>query len=242
MALCQPTSILWEYISVAAVTGTQGSALTAGHLEKPQVTKGSCPFHSASRGCKKIKSQSKSEAAYRPAWSLVRSHFCVGAVECNEAAIFWRETPTKSGRLSGSHRQQAGSHRGAAYTHASHHSSGRALARLQLLILIHPPPRQAEWRRLSGGGRVAPCGEAAHIERRSSRSRPEAMPPDECRSEGTPSSSEGPYVRGETFWFLLCRLTKGTRRKGETISRRYRSNGYVLNQPISLVGPEAAKA
>ncbi|CAI8705331.1 hypothetical protein EMIT0P4_100135 [Pseudomonas sp. IT-P4] len=26
-----------------------------------------------------------------------------------------------------------------------------------------------------------------------------AMPPDECRSEGTPSLSEGPYVRGETF-------------------------------------------
>jgi hypothetical protein len=68
------------------------------------------------------------------------------------------------------------------------------------------------------------------------------MPPDECRSEGTPSLSEGPYARGETFWFLLGRLPKGTRRKGETISRRYRSNGYVLNQPGSLVGPEAAKA
>jgi hypothetical protein len=67
------------------------------------------------------------------------------------------------------------------------------------LILIHPPPREAEWRCSSGGGRAAPCGEAAHIERRSSRSRPEAMPPDECRSEGTPSLSEGPYVRGETF-------------------------------------------
>ncbi|KPU60210.1 hypothetical protein AN403_4831 [Pseudomonas fluorescens] len=25
------------------------------------------------------------------------------------------------------------------------------------------------------------------------------MPPDEYRSEGTPSSSEGPYVRGERF-------------------------------------------
>ncbi|CAI8738626.1 hypothetical protein PS893_05594 [Pseudomonas fluorescens] len=30
------------------------------------------------------------------------------------------------------------------------------------------------------------------------------MPPDEYRSEGTPSLSEGPYVRGETFWFLLA--------------------------------------
>jgi hypothetical protein len=38
-----------------------------------------------------------------------------------------------------------------AYTFALHHSSGRALARLQLLILIHPPPREAEWRCSSGG-------------------------------------------------------------------------------------------
>jgi hypothetical protein len=28
------------------------------------------------------------EAAYRPAWSLARTHSPVGAVECNEAAIF----------------------------------------------------------------------------------------------------------------------------------------------------------
>jgi hypothetical protein len=56
------------------------------------------------------------------------------------------------------------------------------------------------------------------------------MPPDECRSEGTPSLGEGPDARGETFWFLLGRLPKGTRRKGETASRRYRKNGYVLSQ------------
>jgi hypothetical protein len=81
---------------------------------------------------------------------------------------------------------------------AFHHSTGRALARLQLLI--YPPLRQAEWRRSSGGGRVAPCGGAAHIERRSSRSRPEAMPPDECRNEGTPSLSEGPDVGASLFF------------------------------------------
>ncbi len=56
------------------------------------------------------------------------------------------------------------------------------------------------------------------------------MPPDGYRSEGTPSLSEGPYVRGERFWLLLRRLLKVTRRKGETISRRYRSNGYVHGQ------------
>ncbi|WP_238542623.1 hypothetical protein, partial [Pseudomonas sp. GM102] len=36
---------------------------------------------------------------------------------------------------------------------------------------------------------------------------------------------------GETFWVLLGRLPKVPRRKGETISRRYRSNGYVHHQP-----------
>ncbi len=116
-----------------------------------------------------------------------------------------------------------------AYTRALYHSSGRALARLQLLILIHPPPRQAEWRCSSGGRRAAPFDEVEHIERRSSRSRPEAMRPDEYRSEGTPSFSEGPYVRGETFGSFGA-FAKGTRRKGETISRRYRSNGYVHGQ------------
>ncbi|VVO09294.1 hypothetical protein PS726_03292 [Pseudomonas fluorescens] len=55
------------------------------------------------------------------------------------------------------------------------------------------------------------------------------MPPDEYRSEGTPSLSEGPYVRGETFGSFGA-FAKGTRRKGETISRHYRSNGYVLSQ------------
>jgi len=40
-----------------------------------------------------------------------------------------------------------------AYTHAPHHSTGRALARLPLLILIliHPPPRQAE--RMNAGAK-----------------------------------------------------------------------------------------
>src|SRR5471032_2354444 len=56
------------------------------------------------------------------------------------------------------------------------------------------------------------------------------MPPDEYRSEGTPSPSEEPYARGEPFWVLFWRLKKVPRRKGETISRRYRSNGYVPHQ------------
>ncbi len=56
------------------------------------------------------------------------------------------------------------------------------------------------------------------------------MSPDGYRSEGTPSLSEGPDAGARPFGSFSWRLTKGTRRKGETISRRYRSNGYVHSQ------------
>ena len=73
MAPCQPTSIslmqpdqtvgvsllamaaslavrlLLVYISIPAVTAAIGFAFTASHLEKPQVTKGSCPFRPVPR-------------------------------------------------------------------------------------------------------------------------------------------------------------------------------------------------
>jgi hypothetical protein len=84
---------------------------------------------------------------------------------------------------------------------ALHHSTGRALARLPLLI--HPPPRQAEWRCSSGEWRAAPFDAVELIACRSSEADRRAMPPDECRSEGTPSPGEGPDVRGERFFCLL---------------------------------------
>ena len=40
---------LLVYISISAVTAAIGFAFTASHLEKPQVTKGSCPFRSVAR-------------------------------------------------------------------------------------------------------------------------------------------------------------------------------------------------
>ncbi len=64
------------------------------------------------------------------------------------------------------------------------------------------------------------------------RSKPEAMPPDGYRSEGTPSLGEGPNARGKPFWLLFRRLEKVTRRKGGTLSRRYRSNGYAHKTKI----------
>ena len=60
---------------------------------------------------------------------------------------------------------------------ALHHSTGRALARLQLLILIHPPPREAEWRCSSGDWRAAPFDAVEPIACRSKRSRPEGNAP-----------------------------------------------------------------
>jgi hypothetical protein len=69
------------------------------------------------------------------------------------------------------------------------------------------------------------------------------MPPDEYRNEGTPSLSEGPDARGEPFfaYFFLAFEKKVSRRKGETPSRRYRSNGYTHKSTKNLVGYQAAK-
>ena len=64
---------------------------------------------------------------------------------------------------------------------------------LDLLLIFRPFGRPSVGVH-QGVRRVAPCGAAAHIERRSSRSRPEAMPPDGHRSEGTRSLSEAPYA------------------------------------------------
>jgi hypothetical protein len=77
-----------------------------------------------------------------------------------------------------------------------------------------------------GVRRVAPCGAAAHIERRSSRSRPEAMPPHGHRSEGTRSLSEAPYAGAKPFAYFSA-SGKVSRCKSETIISRYRSNGYT---------------
>ena len=55
-----------------------------------------------------------------------------------------------------------------------------------------------------------------------------AMPPEECRSEGTPSLGEGPDARGEAIFCLLflgaCKKSESP--SGETISRH---DGTVIN-------------
>ncbi len=80
---------------------------------------------------------------------------------------------------------------------AFHHSTGRALARLQLLILMHRPLERpsagsAQWATRHG------C--------RVSRARPwradRGGPTEQDRSEGMPSLSEAPNERGKSPWLL----------------------------------------
>jgi hypothetical protein len=54
-------------------------------------------------------------------------------------------------------------------------------------------------------------------------------PPEQCRSEGMPSLGEAPNGGAKALW-LLSRFSKVTRRKGGTLSGRYRRNGYVHHQ------------
>ncbi len=75
---------------------------------------------------------------------------------------------------------------------ASHHSSGRALARLQLLILMHRPLE-----RPSGGSAQWATRQGCRV----SRPRPWMAggggPTEQDRSEGMPSHSEAPNERGK---------------------------------------------
>jgi hypothetical protein len=102
------------------------------------------------------------------------------------------------------------------------------LTLILILILTFRPFGRPSVGVHQGVRRVALCGAAAHIERRSSRSRPEAMPPDGRRSEGTRSPSEAPYAGAKPFAYFSA-SGKVSRCKSETISSRYRSNGYVPN-------------
>ncbi len=61
-----------------------------------------------------------------------------------------------------------------------------------------------------------------------------------------PSLGEAPSGGAKPFWLLFWRLKKVTRRKGGTLSRRYRSNGYVPVQqnpgPLSGSHREPARS
>ncbi len=86
---------------------------------------------------------------------------------------------------------------------APHHSPGRALARLQLLILIHPPLREAEWRCSSGEWRAAPFDAVEHAACRSKRSRPEGSVPGGIPERRNAEPQRGAGRSGRAFFCLL---------------------------------------
>jgi hypothetical protein len=65
------------------------------------------------------------------------------------------------------------------------------------------------------------------------------MPPDESRSEGTPSLSEAPNAGAKPFAYFSA-FGKVSRCKSGTASRNTRRNGYSPKTTQSLVGPKAA--
>jgi hypothetical protein len=95
---------------------------------------------------------------------------------------------------------------------APHHSTGRALARLQHLILIHPPLREAEWRCSSGKWRAAPFDAVEHAACRSSRSRPEGSVPGWIpeRRNAEPKRGAGRLGRAFLGTFLAFGTCQGT--------------------------------
>jgi hypothetical protein len=98
--------------------------------------------------------------------------------------------------------------------------------------------RQAEWRDLSGGGRAAPFGAAKCIERRCSEANRRRCPRMKPGAKEPRAPASGPNVRVKPFGLPFRRLEKVTRRKGGTLSSRYRSNGYTpkKNAPIQRPG------
>ncbi len=80
---------------------------------------------------------------------------------------------------------------------APHHSTGRALARLQLLILMHRPIE-----RPSGGSAQWATRHGCRVSRPRPWMADGGGPTEQDRSEGMPSLSEAPNVRGKSPWLL----------------------------------------
>ncbi len=82
-------------------------------------------------------------------------------------------------------------------TRAPHHSTGRALARLQLLILMHRPLE-----RPSGGSAQWATRHGCRVSRPRPWMADGGGPTEQDRSEGMPSLGEAPNERGKSPWLL----------------------------------------
>nr|WP_256667148.1 hypothetical protein [Pseudomonas sp. SJZ080] len=113
MIAIYPAAIFFRvYISVAAVTAAIGFALTASHLEEPQVTKGSCPFRSVPfEGALRSKTEGELTLGLMSGGNQKRTRCPVGARLAREKRLgdALIQTPRV---IVDVHRQQAGSYRG----------------------------------------------------------------------------------------------------------------------------------
>src|SRR6188768_553423 len=82
-----------------------------------------------------------------------------------------------------------------------------------------------------GVGAQRPFDEVEHIERRCSEANRRRCPRIDPGTKEPRAPASGPNVRAQTFWLLLGRLPKVTRRKGGTLISNTRSNGYPPKTP-----------
>ncbi len=225
-------SSLSAYISIAAVTATYGSALTAGHFWKgPKVTKRPSPHHSAPR------LGSVCPNAGFAAWAAAMGHPWPSAANPASCRVTHAAKPAFGQRgLTGRFQIKSRARRpysrpggaiglgdecGGRHAPGNHDAKRAALA---LLLILGAPLNHA------GRNSTGIWG----VNRQGCRfSRPAPWmargggPPNHWRITGTPSLGEVPSGGARAFCLLL-RFSKVSRCKSGTIGGRCRRNGYVL--------------
>ncbi|MGF6486334.1 hypothetical protein ABH904_000107 [Pseudomonas frederiksbergensis] len=223
--------ILRVYISVAAVMAANGSALTAGHLEKPQVTKGFLPlsFGASPRlGMPSLRSCSVGppRSAIRGRARLTR-HPCRVA-HCAEPALGLSRggasRSTAAGELTLGLTAGAVERSEAAIFLMLASASASASAVALALALDLPPLSQRPNAGIAQGHR----GKDAAVAAPGHGWPMAAGPRSNAGVEGMPSLSEAPNGGARALGYLG--LFQVTRCKSETASGRDRRNGYVLQK------------
>ena len=130
--------VFLEYISVSAVTAAGGFAFTASHLEKPQVTKGSCP---AIRCLAQARHAITKALLRGPPAQRLRSASGKGASRSGSKA---KATATATARSTASRASPL--LQGSAYGFRFSPLNRPSVSSPAAFDLDAPPPREAEWR------------------------------------------------------------------------------------------------
>ncbi|CRM93547.1 hypothetical protein [Pseudomonas sp. 22 E 5] len=218
-------------ISVAAVTATYGSALTAGHFWKgPKVTKRPSPHHSAPR-----LGSVCPHSGLNP-WAAAMGHPWPSAANPASCRVTHGFKPAFGQRGFTGRRRSKAKAKAARFASWVRGPVGAGLPAKNVrpprfvwfpLVIVEDLRRQAGSYTTAFALAFAPhhssrlsgrCALAFDFDLR--------RPPNHCRITGTPSLGEVPSVGARAFCLLL-RFSKVSRRKGGTNSRRYPKNGYV---------------